>query len=117
MPMGSSGPAPCRVTVCRDCCCGSPKVTGIDHAGQLERLRQAAPVRVSRCLDACEQANIVVVQPSAAGRAKGAAATDDIAAWVRAGGPGLADPPAVLELYSIRPPRRPAAGSSREVMS
>src|SRR5690606_40075869 len=72
MPMGSSGPAPCRVTVCRDCCCGSPKVTGIDHAGQLERLRQAAPVRVSRCLDACEQANIVVVQPSAAGRAKGA---------------------------------------------
>lgn len=128
MPMGSSGPAPCRVTVCRDCCCGSPKVTGIDHAGQLERLRQAAPVRVSRCLDACEQANIVVVQPSAAGRAKDAhpvwlglvndaAATDDIAAWVRAGGPGLADPPAVLELYSIRPPRRPAAGSSREVMS
>ena len=42
MPMGPSGPAPCRVTVCRDCCCGSPKVTGLEHADQLERLRQVS---------------------------------------------------------------------------
>ncbi|MYS49749.1 (2Fe-2S) ferredoxin domain-containing protein, partial [Streptomyces sp. SID6013] len=23
---------PCRIVVCRDCCCRSPKVTGVDHA-------------------------------------------------------------------------------------
>ncbi|MGW2314139.1 hypothetical protein [Actinomadura luteofluorescens] len=65
------------------------------------------------------------MQPSAAGRAavarpvwlgtvNDAAATADIAAWVRAGGPGLAHPPAVLDLYSFTPPRRSAAGSSRD---
>ena len=122
--MGSSGPAPCRVTVCRDCCCGGPKVTGVDHDDQLARLREAVPVRVSECLDVCERANVVVVQPSATGRAAGArpvwlgwvndaGATADIAAWARAGGPGCAEPPPILDLYSFTPPRR-APGDSRE---
>ncbi|MET8859795.1 (2Fe-2S) ferredoxin domain-containing protein [Streptomyces sp. NPDC004579] len=113
------GPVPCRVVVCRDCCCGSPKVTGVDHAAQTARLRAAVPVRVSECLDVCDQANVIVVQPSAAGRAAGARpvwlglvndpdATEDIVAWVRAGGPGLAPPPDILDLYTFTPPRRPA---------
>ncbi|MGY0055224.1 (2Fe-2S) ferredoxin domain-containing protein [Streptomyces sp. LZ34] len=110
-------PAPCRVVVCRDCCCGSPKVAGVDHAAQTARLGQDAPVRVSTCLDVCDQANVIVVQPSAAGRAAGARpvwlglvndldATEDIAAWVRAGGPGIAPRPAILDLYAFTPPRR-----------
>jgi hypothetical protein len=33
-------------------------------------------------------------------------AVHDITAWVKAGGPGLADPPAVLELYTFNPSRR-----------
>lgn len=116
---GSVDPVPCRVVVCRDCCCGSPKVTGVDHTAQTARLREAAPVRVSACLDVCDQANVIVVQPSAAGRAAGArpvwlglvndpAATEDIAAWVSAGGPGIAPRPEILDLYAFTPPRRRA---------
>lgn len=111
------GSVPCRVVVCRDCCCGTPKVTGVDHAAQTARLRAQVPVRVSDCLDVCEQANVVVVQPSSQGRAAGARpvwlglvndpdATEDIAAWARAGGPGVAPLPDILGLYTITPPRR-----------
>jgi (2Fe-2S) ferredoxin len=111
------GGTPCRVVVCRDCCCGSSKVTGVDHAAQAARLRAEAPVRISACLDVCDQANVVVVQPSAAGRAAGArpvwlglvndpAATEDIAAWIRAGGPGIARRPEILDLYAFTPHRR-----------
>ncbi|MFI8004847.1 (2Fe-2S) ferredoxin domain-containing protein [Streptomyces sp. NPDC086010] len=118
VPPPVKGRVPCRIVVCRDCCCGSPKVTG-DHAAQTARLRGAAPVRVSECLDVCDQANVVVVQPSTEGRAAGARpvwlglvndpdATEDIAAWVRAGGPGVAPRPAVLDLYAFAPPRRRA---------
>ncbi|MYW63003.1 hypothetical protein GTY65_02760 [Streptomyces sp. SID8379] len=107
---------PCRVVVCRDCCCGSAKVTG-DHAAQTARLREIAPVRVSECLDVCDQANVIVVQPSTAGRAAGARpvwlglvndrdATEDIAEWVSAGGPGVAPCPEILDLYTFTPPRR-----------
>ncbi|WP_433453596.1 (2Fe-2S) ferredoxin domain-containing protein [Streptomyces sp. CA-142005] len=117
----SAGPARCTVTVCRGCCCGTPKIPGLDHAGQLSRLRQAladnAQVRVTGCLDACEHANVIVVQPTAEGRVAGGRpvwlglvndpdAADDIAAWIAAGGPGLADPPGVLDLYEFTPSRR-----------
>ncbi|WP_436842699.1 hypothetical protein [Streptomyces flaveolus] len=105
--------------VCRDCCCGSPKVTGVDHAAQTARLRAEVPVRVSDCLDVCDRANVIVVQPSAAGRAAGARpvwlglvndpdATEDIVTWVRAGGPGVAPLPDILDLYAFTPPRRRA---------
>ena len=74
-PAAAGEPARCAVTVCRGCCCGTPKIPGLDHAEQLARLRQAlagtAQVRVTGCLNACEHANVVVVQPSAAGRAAG----------------------------------------------
>ncbi|MEV5875355.1 (2Fe-2S) ferredoxin domain-containing protein [Streptomyces sp. NPDC052101] len=111
----------CTVTVCRGCCCGTPKVSDLDHAAQLTDLRASlsgvANVRPTGCLDACERANVLVVQPSATGRRAGGRpvwlglvndpeATADITAWVRDGGPGLADPPAVLDLYAFSPSRR-----------
>ena len=110
------GPVPCRVVVCRDCCCGTAKVTGVDHAAQTARLGAEVPLRVSECLDACEHANVVVVQPSAEGRAAGARpvwlglvndpdAVEDIIGWVHAGGPGTAPMPDILDLYSFPPPR------------
>jgi hypothetical protein len=112
--------AGCTVTVCRDCCCGTAKIPGVDHAAQLDRIRAGAGesrVRVSECLDACDYANVIVVQPSPRGRAAGGRPVwlglandldlaDDLGAWLDAGGPGLADPPAVLDLYVINPARR-----------
>ncbi|MEU7375946.1 (2Fe-2S) ferredoxin domain-containing protein [Streptomyces albidoflavus] len=117
------GPVAARptVTVCRGCCCGTPKVPGLDHTAQLRELRQAldgtATVRVTTCLDVCERANTIVVQPSAEGRRRGGRpvwlglvndpeATTHITAWIKDGGPGLTDPPGVLDLYTFRPSRR-----------
>jgi hypothetical protein len=113
---------PAMVTVCRGCCCGTiSKHPDVDHPEQVSRLRTAlagiAQVRISDCLDACEHSNVVVVSPSTAGREAGARPTwlgfvlddgaiDDVAAWVRAGGPGAADRPTTLDLYAFNPPRR-----------
>ncbi len=116
------GPSGCTVTVCRGCCCGRPeKNPGIDHAGQLAQLREELPpearLRLSDCLDVCERSNVIVVGPSPAGRAAGARpvwlgqvadqdAITDITDWVAAGGPGVADPPPLLDLYEFKPSRR-----------
>ncbi|WP_059006846.1 hypothetical protein [Streptomyces specialis] len=125
MLVPSTDPATCRITVCRDCCCGSAKVPGIDHTELTTRLARWSPVTVSRCLGVCEQANVVVVHPSAPGRAAGgrpvwlalvnsADAAGDICDWVRLGGPGTAALPAVLGLHLFTPPRRtPAPGRRR----
>lgn len=110
----------CTVTVCRDCCCGSArKHPGVDHDGQLHQLRDALPaphrVRVSDCLDLCEQSNVVVVHPAPAARRAGARpvwfglaldaeVTADIADWVRSGGPGVAALPDVLDLSVVSAP-------------
>ncbi|WP_330278514.1 (2Fe-2S) ferredoxin domain-containing protein [Streptomyces sp. NBC_00056] len=117
---GAAAPRP-TVTVCRGCCCGSPKVPGLDHTAQLRDLRRAlggtATVRVTDCLDACERANVIVVQPSTAGRKAGGRplwlglvndpdATADITAWIEGGGPGLTEPPGILDLYAFNPSRR-----------
>lgn len=118
-----TGPGALRptVSVCRGCCCGTPKIEGVDHAGLLAALRRSldgvATVRVVDCLDACDQADVVVVQPSARGRGAGGRPVwlglvndvdviADIAGWAEAGGPGLADPPGILDLYEFRPSRR-----------
>ncbi|WP_455360461.1 (2Fe-2S) ferredoxin domain-containing protein [Streptomyces sp. SYSU K21746] len=114
---------PCTLVVCRGCCCGDPrKHPGTDHAGQLARMRAAAAasggrfaVRTSDCLGPCGQANVVVVQPSSAGRQQGGRAvwvgwaldddsTDDILAWAAAGGPGESEPPLTLTLQVIPAP-------------
>ena len=118
---GTSGTGP-TVTLCRGCCCGTDrKHPGVDHAGQVERLRRdtegTGRVRLSDCLDACAQSTVAVVSPSPAGRAAGArpvgrlgvldrATEDEISAWVRAGGPGVADPPGMLDLRIFTPARR-----------
>lgn len=110
----------CTVTVCRDCCCGSPtKHPGVDHDAQLDGLRAALEpvhrVRTSLCLDVCSQSNVMVVQPGSAARRGGArpvwfglvlddAVVSDLVAWIRSGGPGVAGLPAVLELSVITPP-------------
>ncbi|WP_218009193.1 hypothetical protein [Herbidospora cretacea] len=61
-----------RITVCRDCCCGSArKVPHLNHDEQIRRLREVAEVRVTECLDVCDQANVIVVQPTPEGRAAG----------------------------------------------
>ncbi|WP_299538210.1 (2Fe-2S) ferredoxin domain-containing protein [uncultured Streptomyces sp.] len=117
---GPGTPRP-TVSVCRGCCCGTPKIPGVDHAGQLTRLRAAvdgrATVRAVECLDACDQGNVFVVQPSAEGRRAGGRpvwfglvndpdAVSDIARWAAEGGPGIADRPDILDLYVFRPSRR-----------
>ncbi|MFI0236790.1 (2Fe-2S) ferredoxin domain-containing protein [Streptomyces sp. NPDC016845] len=118
--IGAARTRPCTLVVCRGCCCGDArKYPGYDHDWQLERLRAAAAasggrlaVRVSDCLGPCDQANVVVVQPSGQGRARGGRAawvgwsmgddaTDEILAWAEAGGPGVAPAPATLELQFI----------------
>ncbi|MCW7940733.1 hypothetical protein AAW14_01515 [Streptomyces hygroscopicus] len=123
---------PCTLVVCRGCCCGNPrKLPGTDHAWQLDRLRAAATdsggrfaVRTTDCLGPCDQANVIVVQPSTAGRRAGGRAvwigfamdddsTDDLLRWASAGGPGIAEPPVALELQFIRPPRGPRARARR----
>jgi (2Fe-2S) ferredoxin len=84
-------------------------------------LGSVARVRAVNCLDACERANVMVVQPSPSGRAAGGRpvwlglvndldVTADIAGWVRAGGPGLAEPPDILDLYAFGPSRRVRRG-------
>jgi hypothetical protein len=118
---GGAGSGP-TVTLCRGCCCGTErKHPGVDHAGQVERLRDdtagAGRVRLSDCLDACAHSTVAVVTPSPTGRAAGArpvwllgvldrATEDEITAWVRAGGPGVADPPGMLDLRIFTPARR-----------
>jgi (2Fe-2S) ferredoxin len=86
----------------------------VDHKAQLARLSaiddhsgRSVPVRTSKCLGICFQANVVVVQPSQTGRAAGGRpvwlgeVTEDelveaIDDWIFQGGPGLAPLPAVL---------------------
>ena len=75
----------------------------------------AASVAVSKCLDACEHSNVVVVLPGTDQRAAGATpvwlggvltqeATDDIVGWVGAGGPG-SEPPTLVDVLSFAPTR------------
>lgn len=117
-----TAPDQATITVCRGCCCGSvAKHPDVDHAAQVARLRSASPsaarVRVSDCLDACERSNVMVVSPSALGRQAGARpvwlgevldedATADVVAWVEAGGPGVVEPPGMLDLYLFEPSNR-----------
>ncbi|MDJ0344924.1 (2Fe-2S) ferredoxin domain-containing protein [Streptomyces sp. H10-C2] len=118
----AAGAARPTVTVCRGCCCGTAvKVPRLDHEAQLADLRTmlagVAMVRRTDCLDACERANVIAIQPSTEGRAAGGrpvwlgqvndpGAAADIAAWVKNGGPGLAEAPDILDLYTFNPSRR-----------
>ncbi|MFC8494020.1 (2Fe-2S) ferredoxin domain-containing protein [Streptomyces sp. NPDC057235] len=122
-PGGAAGAAArCTVTICRGCCCGTvAEVPRLDHEAQLTDLRTTlsgiATIRRTDCLDACERAHVIVIQPSAEGRKAGGrpvwlgqvndpGAAADITAWIRDGGPGVAEPPGVLDLYAFQPSRR-----------
>jgi hypothetical protein len=73
------------------------------------------------CLDTCGHSNVVVVSPSPQGRANGARPVwlgwvlaedmiEEIGAWVRCGGPGVAPAPGVLDLQEFRVSRRVREG-------
>jgi (2Fe-2S) ferredoxin len=114
--------AGCTVTVCRGCCCGqAAKNPRTGHAAQVARLREALPpgarLRQSGCLDVCERSDVVVIGPSAAGRAAGARpiwlgqvndqdVIEDVTAWITGGGPGIAPAPLMLGRYEFTPSRR-----------
>ena len=107
------------LTICRDCCCGSAdKHPDTDHDAQLEAIRGAVGdrhrVRVSECLRVCERSNVVVVHPTPAARRAGARLVhlgdvlDDnlvtaVAAWLDAGGPGIATVPESLTARIFNP--------------
>lgn len=109
------------VVVCRGGDCGSKrKHPSTDHAAQLRQIRDAAgdnaEVTVSRCLDACEHSNVIVIIPDADGRSAGAApvwvgeANDaEITADVidMMAGPGdLTHLPALVDIHTFRPTRQ-----------
>ena len=120
---GASAAPGCAVSVCRGCCCGTASMhPEVDAEAHLELLRRdVGPdgrVRVTDCLDACERSNVVVVQPSRVARARGAGpvwlggildedAVRAVAAWARAGGPGLARLPRRLARHVVSAPGRP----------
>lgn len=109
------------VVVCRGGDCGSrTKHPGVDHLAQLRvlrgRLEGAAEVVSSSCLDACEHSNVVVVLPGRPGRDAGGQpvwigevldpeTTEDLAGWVLAGGPAVADEPVAVDVRTFRPSR------------
>lgn len=98
--------------MCRGCCCGtSRKHPDVDHDAIAEALGSDlgddAQLLAVDCLWACDLSNVVVVNPSTAARSAGARPAwvpevntveraRQVAAWVRRGGPGVADPPAEL---------------------
>ncbi|MEV8360076.1 (2Fe-2S) ferredoxin domain-containing protein [Microbacterium sp. NPDC076895] len=109
------------VVVCRGGDCGSRrKHPGTDHVAQLREIRNAAgtkvAVTVSRCLDACEHSNVIVIIPDADGRSAGASAvwvgeandaevTDDILETM-AGPGGLTGLPALVDIHTFHPTRQ-----------
>ncbi|ALE81697.1 hypothetical protein [Pseudonocardia sp. HH130629-09] len=110
------------VTVCRGCCCGSgrkhPDLERAHHDALLDRLAGGAAgharFRTSECLGPCADSDVVVVAPAPGARRAGArpvwlravldaTATDAVAAWVRAGGPGAAPRPPALDPHVFVP--------------
>lgn len=113
------------MVVCRGGDCGSRrKHPDVDHGAQLEAFRSRTPGDVavvpSKCLDACEHSNVVVVMPGDEGAAAGAgpvwigevndpAVTDDIIEWVGSGGPAIAAEPTLVAIQAFRPTRQSRA--------
>lgn len=109
------------VVVCRGGDCGSRlKHPRTDHPGQLRQIRAAvepnATVLVSKCLDACEHSNVIVVIPDAATRTTGEGptwiggvndedTTNDITQWVNAGQPHGLERPTLVDIREFTPTR------------
>jgi len=108
------------VVVCRGGDCGNrSKHPGFDHAAQLAAVREgvqgSATVAVSKCLDACDMSNVVVVVPGQVQRDAGMTpvwlgnvltpdATDDVVGWIVAGRPA-AEPPSLVQIVTFTPTR------------
>jgi hypothetical protein len=103
----------CKVTVCRGCCCGQadPRAAAQLLAYLRSLVRQ---VRIVDCLGPCDHRDVVVVSPDPVMRKRGIRPiwlgwithpqlVDDLATWVRNGGPGRSDIPEALELLAFRP--------------
>ncbi len=107
------------VVVCRGGDCGSRrKHPQVDHLAQLRMIRAQASVEVltSKCLDACDYSNVVVVLPGEAGRDSAGApvwigtvndpeTTRDLVQWANQGGPGLAEEPVLVQIQKFVPTR------------
>lgn len=109
------------VVVCRGGDCGSRrKHPEVDHLAQLRMIRARAgagvEVLTSKCLDACDYSNVVVVLPGAAGRESAGEpvwigevndpeSTKDLVEWANQGGPGLAEEPVLVEIKKFSPTR------------
>lgn len=112
----------CTVSICRGGECGSrTKHPGTDHRAQLrlitDKLADHAVITITKCLDACEHSNVIVVTPSNQGQRAAAdeiwlgemndqPTTRELIGWVQEGGPGVAEMPLALELVSFKPSRR-----------
>jgi predicted metal-binding protein len=82
--------------VCRGCCCGTEsKHPGLDHQGQVERLRAALPTEIPStlrevdCLGECSSSNVIVVRRGQNrrwfGEMLGPERTEMLAEWIRGG--------------------------------
>lgn len=111
----------CIMHVCRGGDCGSKtKHPDTDHRAQLaqitDQLAQQAKVTITKCLDACEHSNVIVLTPNPVhtdnpdpiwlGQMNDTTATADLIDWVRDGGPEHAEMPIGIELASYSPSRR-----------
>lgn len=110
------------VIVCRGGDCGSRrKHPTVDHATQLAFIRiavgDAADVLVSKCLDACEHSNVIVVVPNAHDRDRGVEpvwvgevndpdVTDDLTGWVKSPTLWSTPPPTLVDIHTFIPTRR-----------
>lgn len=108
------------VIVCRGGDCGSRrKHPAVDHAAQLTTIRTrvggAAEVLVSKCLDACEHSNVIVVVPGQEDRTRGAEpvwlgevndpdVTADLIDWVTSPTPWSVQPPTLVDIHTFTPP-------------
>jgi len=98
--------------MCRGCCCGTTnKHPDVDHDAIAEILTHHSGPHTqlvrTECLWACGLSNVVVVNPCAEARQSGTRPAwitqvntieraQALAAWLRDGGPGIAEPPAEI---------------------
>lgn len=110
------------VVVCRGGDCGSRrKHPETDHLGQLEQVRRgtasSAVVATSKCLDACEHSNVIVVIPGKraarvdpapvwVGTVNSPEVTQDLVDWITAGGPAVVPAPVSIDIATFAPTRR-----------
>jgi hypothetical protein len=112
----SSPPRATTIVLCRDCCCGSEvKHAGIDHEAQKALIESAVRagggrfIVAKKCLDECDQANVVVVRWREGHRVLStwlgglltSEATDRLCDWLRGGPDGAL--PSVLEQHRFSP--------------